>query len=119
MDPQDRHSFEKCCEEAINSLKQVGIKFIHSPKIIMKLNHYFRNNNTFPHPNIQVELDRQYESPFLETFPEVKIQIREWASKNLSDLSCDEVQKYLTKELLPSSSDLPFGEFKQQFSYFG
>ncbi len=57
MDPEDRYSFEKCCEDAIVSLKSVGIKFINSPKIIMKLNKYFRKNDTFSHPNIQVEMD--------------------------------------------------------------
>ena len=101
MAPEDRCSFEKRCEDAIEDLKKVGIKFIHSPKIIMKLNRYFRRFGTFPHPNIQVELARRYESPFLEIYPEVKLELRQWATKNLSVLNCDVVQKYITEELFP------------------
>ena len=101
MNCEGRRSFEKCCEDAIENLKNVGIKFLNSPKVIMKLNQYFRRNDTFPYPNIQFELDCQYESPFLEMYPEVKIKLREWATKNLSELNCDEVKKYITQELLP------------------
>ena len=78
MASEDRHLFEKCSEDAIEDLKKVGIKFIHSPTIIMKLNHYFCRNDPFPHPNIQGEMDCRYELPFLEMHTEVKIQLREW-----------------------------------------
>ena len=101
MDPEDRYSFEKCCEDAIVSLKSVGIKFINSPKIIMKLNKYFRKNDTFSHPNIQVEMDWTYESPFSETYPEVKKQLREWCTKKLSLLNCYVIRKYITEQIFP------------------
>ena len=54
MAPEDRRLFGKCSEDVIEDLIKVGIKFIHSPKIVMKLNRYFRRNYRFPHPNIQV-----------------------------------------------------------------
>ena len=101
MDPDKRCSFKMCCELAIEHLKEVGIKFIHSPKYLMKLNRYFRQNNKLPHPNIQVELDRQYRSPFLEMFPEAKIELKEWALKNLSVLNCDVIKKYISQKLFP------------------
>ena len=95
MRTEDRYPLKKCCEQAIEDLRKVGIKFIHSPKSLIKLNRYFCLSNTFPHPNIQVELDRQYESPFLKTDPEAKTQLREWATKNISVLNCDHVKNTL------------------------
>ncbi len=67
----------------------------------MKLNRYFRKNDTFLHPNIQVEMDQKYESPFLEMYPEVKMQLKEWGAKNLSVLNCEVIKKYITEKVFP------------------
>ena len=34
-------------------------------------------------------------------YPEVKIQLREWATRNLSVLNCDVIQKYITEQVFP------------------
>ena len=103
MNSEDRYSLKKCREKAIEDLRKDGIKPIHSPKSLMRLNRYFRLSNTFPHPNIQVELDWQYESPFLETYPEAKTQLREWTTKNISVLNYDHVKKYITQIIFLST----------------
>ena len=102
MDPEDKQSFENGVRmQLIEQLKNVGTKFINSPKVIMNLNWYFRKNDTFPHPNIQIEMEWKYESLFLEMFPEVKIQLREWETKNLSVLNCDVIKRYITEQVFP------------------
>ena len=86
---------------AIRKCHKFGYKNINSPKVLMKLNRYFRENETFPHPNIAIGLDRKYNSIFLETFPEFQISLRKWACINLARMSCESVQNHINENLIP------------------
>ena len=38
----------------------------------------------------------------METYPEAKTQLQEWATKNISVLNCDHVKKYITNNIFPT-----------------
>ena len=67
----------------------------------MKLNRYFREHKTFPHPNITIELGRKYHSVFLDTFPELEIKLRQWTSKNLAKVRVKNVKNFIDESLIP------------------
>ena len=52
-------NFKQCCEQAIKKCHEFGFKMIKSPKVLMKLNRYFRDKETLPHPNLAIELGRK------------------------------------------------------------
>ena len=73
---------------AVQKCHKFGNKLINSPKVLMNLNMYFRQNETFPHLNITIELERKYHSVLLDTFPELVIKLRrQWASKILAKMN--------------------------------
>ena len=56
--------FKQCCEQAIKKCHKFDFKMINSPKVLMKLNRYFRDKETLPHPNIIIELGQKFNSIF-------------------------------------------------------
>ena len=68
-------SFKKCCKQAIKQLSEVGLNVITNYRTIMKWNRVFRTNEMFPHPNYYVEMGKTDQPVFLETFPEVKVEL--------------------------------------------
>ena len=56
---------------------------------------HFLQTLIFPHPNYYVEMGKNDEPLFLETFPQVKIELCKWATENLDKLSCE----YIGNEL--------------------
>ena len=91
-------SFQECCEEAIKKMNEVGIRTITNSKTVMQWNRIFRVNENFPHPNIFIEMDKTYRSPFLDTFPEAKLQIIQWGKENIGNISCESVMMHLREK---------------------
>ena len=93
----------------------------------MKLKEHFCQNRTFPHPNITIKMERKYHSVFLDTFPELEIKLRQWASKNLARMSCNSMRNFINETLIPgmyetylkendeTNNHLSVGEFLEQF----
>ena len=88
-DPNKPISFQKCCKEAIKNKNWVGIRTITNSKTVMQWNLIFRVKENVPHPNIFIEMDTTYRSPFLDTFPVVKLQIVQWSIENIGNTSCE------------------------------
>ena len=70
--------FKFCCEKAIQQLSEMGIKIIRNFKSIIQWNRIFRTHEMFPHPNYYIEMRKLDQPVFLESFPEVKLELNEW-----------------------------------------
>ena len=127
LDSCEKIHVKDCCEKAVKKCIEFGLKKINSPKILMKLNRYYRENKTFPHPNLVVELDCNYSSPFLDSFPEFRIRLRKWATQNLAKMNCVKVRNVINEVLIPEiyqtyqnndeHNNLPsYEEFLEEFS---
>ena len=46
-------------------------------------------------------MDKTYRSPFLDTFPEVKLQIIQWARENIGNISYESVMIHLREKIVP------------------
>ena len=75
LETTEKIHFEQCCETAIEDCQKFGFKTINSPKVLMKLNRYFRRNETLPHPNMTIELGHKYHLHFLEAFSELEFKL--------------------------------------------
>ena len=95
-------SFIRCCKDSIDRCKSSGLTLINNPNILMKWNRFFRINEIFPHPNNYIEMGRKYHSPFLDSFPEAKLSLRDWANDNLDILSCQAVSIQLQQNIIPN-----------------
>ena len=87
----DPISFKRSCEQGIQQMDEIGIKTIKDYQTIMKWNRVFCTNYIFPHPNYYVEMGKSDQPVFLETFPEVKLELTTWAKLNLSNLCCESI----------------------------
>ena len=94
-------SFKTCCDKAIEQMGEVGIKYIKNGNTIMQWNRVFRKNEIFPHPNIYVEMGKSENPLFLETFPEVRIELNKFARNNVKGLSCEAVTLHLRENIIP------------------
>ena len=94
-------SFKTCCDEAIKQMSQVGVSYIRNANTIMQWNRIFRNNEIFPHPNIYVEMGKSETPLFLETFPEVKVELSKFARNNVNQLNCETVTLHLRENIVP------------------
>ena len=94
--------FNKCCEKAIQKLSELGIRVIKNYKTIMEWNRIFRTNEMFPHPNYYVEMGKSDQPVFLESFPEVKLELNEWVKMNLANLNCENIGIQLKQKILPN-----------------
>ena len=93
--------FEDHCENATEKCNEFGLKKIISPKVLMKQNRYFWDNETFPHPNLTIQLDCKYSSPFLDSFPEFRIRLRKWVTQNFLKMNCEYVRNIINEVLIP------------------
>ena len=112
--------FKKCCKKAIEQIGEIGIKFIINYKTGMTWNRVFRVNEMFPHPNYYIEMGETDEPLFLESFPEAKIKLNEWATLNIKDLNCETIGVKLKQKNLPEIYTTYLQEFKpnnQHLSY--
>ena len=82
-------------------MDEIGVKTIKDYQTIMKWNRVFRTNEIFPHPNYYVEMGKSDQPVFLETFPEVKLELSRWAKLNLSNLSCESIGVQLKQKIIP------------------
>ncbi len=69
-------SFRKCCEQAIKQImSEIGIHVMTNYRTIMIWNRVFRTNEMFPHPHYYVEMGKTEQPVFLESFPEVQMEL--------------------------------------------
>ena len=74
-DMNQQISFKVCCENAIKKMSEIGINVIKSYQTTMQWNRLFRKHEVFPHPKYYVEMGKTDKPLFLETFPQVKIEL--------------------------------------------
>ena len=96
-------SFRKCCEEAIKQMSEIGVNVITNYRTIMIWNRIFRTKEIFPHPNYYIEMGKSDQPVFLETFPEVKLELNEWVQQNLCNLNCENIGTELKQNILPNT----------------
>jgi len=94
-------SFRKCCEKAIKQLSEIGVHVITNHRTIMIWNRVFRTNEMFPHPNYYVEMGKTEEPAFLESFPEVKMELSKFAKLNMQNLNCENIGNHLRNNIIP------------------
>ena len=82
-------------------MSEIGINIIKNYQTIMQWNRVFRKHEFFPHPNYYVEMGKNEEPLFLETFPQVKIELCKWATANLDKLSCKSIGNELRQKIIP------------------
>ena len=68
-------------------MSQVGVSYIKNANTIMQWNQIFRRSEIFPHPNIYVEIGKSETSLFIETFPEVRVELSKFARNNVNQLN--------------------------------
>ena len=93
--------FRECSENTIKKMHDIGIRKIANSKTVMQWNQNFRVAENFPHPNIYIQMNKTYQSPFLETFPEVKLEIIQWTRKNIGSINCELVMIHLREKIVP------------------
>ena len=93
-------SWGKCCDMAVKTLEQVGLKRITSGRTVESWNLLFRSHRKFAHPNIRIELNREYSPKLLDSFPEAKQLIEVWANDNIGSLSSERVAQYVRENLI-------------------
>jgi len=96
-----KFSFKECCDQSLQQMSLVGTNLIKSGKTIMQWNRIFRTKELFPHPNVYIEMGKSDVPLFLETFPEVKIELSKWAKANMTWFSCDTVSIHLREKIVP------------------
>ena len=95
--------FKFCCEKAIQQMSEMGIKIIKNYKTIVEWNRIFRTNEMFPQPNYYIEMGKSDQHFFLETFPEVKLKLNEWAKSTLEHLNCENIVIQIKQNILPNT----------------
>ena len=94
-------SFKTCCDQAIKQMSQVGVSYIKNANTIMQWNRIFRRSEIFPHPNIYVEMGKSETPLFIETFPEVRVELSKFARNNINQLNCETVTLHLRENIVP------------------
>ena len=100
-DLDEPFSFKLCCKKAIKQMNEIGIKLVKNARTLMQWNRVFRHQEVFPHPNYYVEMGKTDKPIFLQTFPQVKFELSNWATKNLNNLNCETVGNELRQKIIP------------------
>ena len=82
-------------------MSQVGVSYIKNANTIMQWNRIFRRSEIFPHPNIYVEMGKSETPLFIETFPEVRVELSKFARNNINQLNCETVTLHLRENIVP------------------
>ena len=82
-------------------MSEIGINIIKSYQTIMQWNRVFHKHEVFPHHNYYVEMGKTDEPLFLQTFPQVKIELSKWATQNIDKISCESIGNQLRQKILP------------------
>ena len=88
-------------------MNEIGVKIIKNPRTLMQWNRVFRNQEVFPHPNYYVEMGKTDEPIFLQTFPQIKIELCNWTTSNLDKLNCETIGNELRQKSIPEIYFLP------------
>ena len=93
-------TWEKCCNEAVENLEEVGIK-IHSGRTVQRWNQEFRENGLF---NTSATKKKE-DPPLFHLYPEIKEATIKYCHENLGDMSVERVHKELVDNIIPSVAD--------------
>ena len=77
-------------------------------------------SKVFPHPNYHIEMGKSDQPVFLESFPEVKLELNQWARSNITNLNCENIGIELKQNILPKTYQTYLQEFQpnnHQLSY--
>ena len=88
-------TWEDCCRHAINKMTKRGFSFVNNYRSVGNWNIQFRERYFFPHPNIRVELQREYSPRLLDSFSEAEFVINQWASANMKNLTIERLAQYI------------------------
>ena len=73
-------SFKRCCKKAIKQTNEIDVKIVKNSRTLMQWHRVFQNQEVFPHPNYYVEMGKTDKPIFLQTFPQVKIELCNWGT---------------------------------------
>jgi hypothetical protein len=84
-------TWHKCCEEAIESIRDLGIAYVCNEKTIRRWHIFFRKNETFPNPRGYSKKLR--EPKVFDFFPEIKSMINDYCGNpdNQPSMSAESV----------------------------
>ena len=102
LDMPHGRTWLNCISEAISKMEQIyGEKVKKHPKTIARFHRYFRENDSFPHPNYHVHIGKEPSPVLFVHIPEAKVKFECWAKENLSTLTTESALMYLRTTLLP------------------
>jgi hypothetical protein len=91
-------NWHDCCQEAINVLAAVHIRYIRNARVLRRWNEDFRQRKTF---SIKTN-DKRHLPAFLQAHPIVVTVMKEYGRENLSELSVEMMHTYLHDSILRS-----------------
>lgn len=92
----------ECCQVAAEQLNKAGMMLTKNGRTIQRWHREFRASRRFPHPNPNVMLGKKAMPPFLEAFPEMVEQLRQFCMTNLPTLSIEKVHGFIHEKALPA-----------------
>ncbi len=94
-------SFRKYCEQAIKQLNEIGINVMTNCRTIMIWNQVFCTNEIFSYAKYYVEMGKTEQPIFLESFPEVQMELSKFAKLNMQNLNCEVIGNHLRNNIIP------------------
>jgi hypothetical protein len=91
-------TWNACCQDAINSLANVGITYIKSSKVLERWNIEFRGDKKF-YPKSRSKHDLP---PLLDAFPIIVTVMKEYGRANLANLTVEMMHAYLHDTVIKS-----------------
>jgi len=79
-------TWQACCSRAISMLANADITTISNERTLRRWSSYFLVNKRFPHPNVYIELGKEFQPKLFEYFPEARDKLKNWMNNNLEIL---------------------------------
>jgi hypothetical protein len=99
----DHKTWGQCCQEACNYLNPSGNQQATSGRVIKRYNIlFYKNAETFPHPNPNAHLGKKPDPPLLRAYPDLKETLTEFCVHNLNELTMELVHDQLHTVILPN-----------------
>ena len=85
----------------LEKMSEYGIKRIKNERTVRNWHHWFKQHESFPHPNHYVQMQMKVIPKVFEVYPEVEELLNKFASKNLETLSSESLALHIQTKILP------------------
>jgi hypothetical protein len=99
LELMNKITWRECCTKALALFQQSGFKTISNSQTVMKWNRHFRIYNTLM-PCRLIET-KEYQPKLFAVYPEAKIDINIYFSKNLEKINVDGFRSYVLDVIFP------------------